>query len=362
MKKEYKALTGIRGIAALWVLVLHFRGELTALLPSFSFFKPIYSIGHYGVDLFFILSGFIITYVYARDGVYTFSLTGIKSFLHKRFARVYPNYITTLAIYAAMVFLASVLQLQIHGQYGWGEFALHALLLNAFPFADSGAWNYPAWSVSAEFFGYLLIFPLCMLLIKKTSVRKYGVLLSFLLLALHLSLINLEYIQKWSPLTQIVFQFTIGSLLYVGLKHSKTFVKQCTRYSDYLFLVVVVSLFILHDSIYEWVSHTLLIMYIPILLVSLFHEKGGIHYILSRRLFHHLGVISYALYISHSIVQKVTKVIIPAQAYAEGSLFIRLSLFIALPLMCVIIAALLYHFVEEPCRKWLCKKQIKERV
>ena len=63
---EIKPLTGIRGFAALAVLYHHFGGKLEAIVPSLAIFSVVRNHGNLGVDLFFILSGFIMTYVIAR--------------------------------------------------------------------------------------------------------------------------------------------------------------------------------------------------------------------------------------------------------------------------------------------------------
>ena len=63
---EIHALTGIPALAAVWMVLYHMHAELEDASPLFwRMFSPILSVGYLGVDLFFILSGFIITYNYS---------------------------------------------------------------------------------------------------------------------------------------------------------------------------------------------------------------------------------------------------------------------------------------------------------
>ena len=82
-RPELRSLTGLRGVAALWVLWYHACDA--ARTPQFGFG------GYLGVDIFFVLSGFVLAYNYA--GV---RLT-YAGFLWKRLARIYPVNLVTLA-------------------------------------------------------------------------------------------------------------------------------------------------------------------------------------------------------------------------------------------------------------------------
>ena len=59
------ALTGLRAVAALWVVVFHYRDDVLALAPGLAPFDTFMRAGYLGVDLFFPLSGFVLAYTYA---------------------------------------------------------------------------------------------------------------------------------------------------------------------------------------------------------------------------------------------------------------------------------------------------------
>ena len=96
------ALTGIRGLAAWLVVLYHIRLSLTALLPG----EVIAALakGYLAVDLFFMLSGFVIWYNYA-DRLRAGGGAETRLFLWRRFARVWPLHAAILAAFIAFVAL-----------------------------------------------------------------------------------------------------------------------------------------------------------------------------------------------------------------------------------------------------------------
>ena len=158
MNREIRSLTGIRGVAALWVVACHWSGdELSGVA------KDIALHGYAAVDLFMILSGFVLamTYVPRR--------TGYRHFVWQRFCRLYPLYAVT-----TMVCLAE------QWWSGTGLFApdggpivpavLSNLLMTTTHLWDVDAIDGPSWSISVEF-TLNLFFPLFVLLCARLSWR-----------------------------------------------------------------------------------------------------------------------------------------------------------------------------------------------
>jgi peptidoglycan/LPS O-acetylase OafA/YrhL len=137
-----QALTSIRFFAALWVVLFHLR----QILPLPVFLRPVIDRGYVGVSLFFMLSGFILTYNYLpRD----FSRA---DFWRARFARIWPMYMVGLAL-GFPAFVHSVTHRGVPGISS----ALAALTLTqAWNPRTAVAWNAPGWSLSCEVFFYLL--------------------------------------------------------------------------------------------------------------------------------------------------------------------------------------------------------------
>nr|MDQ2710379.1 acyltransferase [Actinomycetota bacterium] len=107
LRGEIRALTGLRAVAALWVVFFHFRftpGD--AYTPYWQWLRPVVISGEYGVDLFYVLSGFVITLTYAdRMGSGPFGGGARRwgrttaSFLWNRICRIWPVYATVTVLF-----------------------------------------------------------------------------------------------------------------------------------------------------------------------------------------------------------------------------------------------------------------------
>ncbi|KAB0680382.1 acyltransferase family protein [Aureimonas leprariae] len=147
---RFEALDGLRGVCALMVVLLHlplsgWLGEVRLFRHSFLF-----------VDFFFVLSGFVIAHSYAgRLG----SMGQVGRFALARWRRVYPLHLAMLLLFVA--FETATLLAKGPGAAFIGGNSPNALLANlflvhAFGTVPSLGWNYPSWSISAEFGAYLL--------------------------------------------------------------------------------------------------------------------------------------------------------------------------------------------------------------
>jgi peptidoglycan/LPS O-acetylase OafA/YrhL len=148
MPKNLKPLTALRFFAAMWVIAYQFWPTLGSDRPL------VLAKGYLGVDLFFVLSGFILCHVYLRPyGERRFSY---REFLWARLARIYPTHIVTLIGLGALVYLGSRFGASPGGNVlVWPSLPAQLTLTQAWGLAPLGGWNHPAWSISAEWFAYL---------------------------------------------------------------------------------------------------------------------------------------------------------------------------------------------------------------
>jgi peptidoglycan/LPS O-acetylase OafA/YrhL len=144
-----KPLTALRFYAAMWVVLFHYWPKLAVgWTPDFVLR------GYLGVELFFVLSGFILCHVYLpalETGRFRYG-----SFLWARLARVYPLHLATLAGVGLMAFAAVKAGFGIDPTIlSWTSLPANLFMVHAWGLAPEAGWNHPSWSISAEWFAYL---------------------------------------------------------------------------------------------------------------------------------------------------------------------------------------------------------------
>ena len=186
---DLRLLTALRAFAALLVVLFHFA-DRTA--PGSGLHTTLIGHGQLGVDVFFVLSGFILAHVYlARVEAGRFAH---GEFLVNRLARLYPMHLLMLAVAIANGWLSMHrgLPVEVYGPPlgidpstggGFGRHLLSNLLLLQAWGADNGHYfNAVSWSISAEGFAYLL-FPaiagVALLFGKKSSLRLISAVLFY---------------------------------------------------------------------------------------------------------------------------------------------------------------------------------------
>ena len=151
---EIGSLTALRFLALGWVVVNQFRDHLGLDLGHRS--GLIFN-GYLGVDLFFILSGFQLAQLFARE-VET-GRQGYASLVWRRMARIYPLHLATMAamgvLLAAAVRLGSAPRTDVFDAVG---LLANILMVHAWSALPTVSWNFPSWAASAEWFA-LLVFP-----------------------------------------------------------------------------------------------------------------------------------------------------------------------------------------------------------
>lgn len=154
----FDSLTGLRFVLALWIAIFHL-GDMYD--PAGMGSWPIMKAGVARVDVFFVLSGFVLTHVYWMRTDAKFDFAG---FLQARFARLFPLHLLALSLFLVLIAAANIIGATGETKgYTLQGFLGNLLLLQAWGIEGTGKWNFPAWTVSAEFCGYLL-FPLFLML------------------------------------------------------------------------------------------------------------------------------------------------------------------------------------------------------
>lgn len=166
MKKNIDALTGVRFLAAFLVFVFHLNMRSKMLFLPW----PVYNIvshGAFGVTVFFVLSGFLLTYSHLKDFPKgEFQTQGYNwRFLYKRLARIYPAYLVGLLLYAAV-------GAYFHQPHGLAYILADATMVQAaFPSLAMAWYGSGAWSVSIEIYFYLF-FPFLLPLLLRIERKQ----------------------------------------------------------------------------------------------------------------------------------------------------------------------------------------------
>ncbi|MDQ1410507.1 MAG: hypothetical protein QOJ41_2242 [Acidobacteriaceae bacterium] len=337
-QRPLPALTGVRFFAAFYVVLGHSLPWLDQHVSLPWPVKTFLGNGYLAVALFFLLSGFILAYTYEDQ------IVGVKNRVHffeARFARIYPVYLLSLI-------LAYWFE---RGLHVGTRIAVLAMVQAWNPLAPAitGAWNYPAWTLSVEAFFYLC-FPLVLPWLSRQSnivLRSAGVILLFVSVLAHTPVKGLGAVPSGGliplPLWRLP-EFLLGIIL--GL----LFLRSLPRQEPPRFALTSISIagcfLALSLPLGSWVS----IVMIPyaMLIFELACGNSWWARILSTRLMLLLGGASYAIYLLQFPVRSWTRTIflhLPTSLQPFGAPLT--------PLILVLFSILVFRFWEEPARRTL---------
>ena len=332
--KRYQELDALRGIAALFVVLFHF----TLNRPEAEYGLKL---GVTGVDLFFIISGFVIF----------MSLTNInssKEFIVNRVSRLYPTYWASVTFAFILIIVSSKFQLNHLSivQY-LGNLTMFQYYLKI-PDIDG-----PYWTMIIEmifYIGILILFhfkltkflnPICLSLI----------IITVFLTSFYFNNIFVKRLLAYIPLLQFLPLFFAGITFY-RIYTSQTFLKK-----NYFFIALC---FVCQALLYNYSEKTklyisqieyTLMLSLYFLLFTLFCNKKLKFIITKTSLF--LGKISFALYLIH---QKIAVIfIIPFLVNYLNVNFWVAAILITLPII-IGLATIITYYIEIPLSKKLKHK------
>jgi len=372
---EIKALSGLRIVAAVWVVLFHFRPWLDVSAPGFrSALAPVINCGAQGVDLFFILSGFVLTWNYLDRMGESFSMKATLHFLWLRLARVWPVYVVTLHLALAwIIFTLYVghLPSPVADQLSAVSYARQVLLVQLWfqPFFDGSSWDGPAWSISAEWLAYLLFGVVVLAIFRiARATRVRGLLWLAVAACLPPTLLLLatgHFYTPWSWLPRIVMQFTAGALACAAVRKMQLS-DAGQRRAGYLSVVlcacIIGILYFLDAYPVAKVSDSsglVDVLFVP-LVASLAVGIGSLPRLLSTRIMVYGGYISFSLYMVHEIVHTAWNWFTAQFEIILTPSWSAKLIMVGVFAVAFLGAVLLYHFVEEPARIWM-RNMVKER-
>lgn len=373
IRPHLHALTGLRFVAAFAVLAYHGR-PLTESSPEW--LRALVGSGYVGVSLFFVLSGFVLTYTY-HDALADGSATR-REFLAARVARLYPVYLLSVLVALPPLFWL------LESKGARFDPAWFARLLGASG-ALAQAWhpgmacvlNCPAWSLSAEAFFYLA-FLFVLPVVARWRVRRlllaaalaWGLSLAAPLLYLALrpdgfaaatsgSLGTWISVLKYNPLVRLpefVLGVLAGRLFLLDRRPSRGWMPGLEAAAA----LVVAAVLLLSPRIpYLLLHNGLLAPAFAALVYALARGAGPLSRALSAPVLTRLGGASFALYILHvPLGTWVTRgyaalgVRPPAQPWG----------FAVYAALAIAVSLLVFHGLEEPARRALRRRLAAPRT
>ena len=381
-----RQLTGIRFVAAFWVLLYHLQDPLDRIgVMDIPVLSDVIRVGRLGVDLFFALSGFIITHTYLTRMGSRITLGASANFWWLRLARIYPVHFVMLNI-AGLAVIAQAWVTGVEKDRPWlnpWDYVRNLLLIQEWgPHPDRG-WNVVAWSLSMEWLAYLL-FPLLVLLLfalHKRVPTPVLVLAWFVALAPLLwrgSLtIDPYYTDLWGSVIRVLTEFTAGAITYLivlrfipaGASDPSPRVERAATTVSVLMplLVVAGAVFLgnwttaqspitLNDPDAEPLPPFFHLWLVPLLIIWIgalaLSRRGQARWLGTDTLILG-GVVSYSLYMTHLVWFGVWRAGMNAVGIESGPLY-AVSVVLAIA-GSFVIAWLMWRIVEEPCRRWMRK-------
>jgi peptidoglycan/LPS O-acetylase OafA/YrhL len=347
----YPELDSLRGIASL-LIVLHHIPKWNLLFND-HFFSNLHST----INLFFVLSGFVICNAYG-DKIHT-----KKDFLRFQFlrlGRLYPVHIFFLFIFAGVEVLRNYAfdwfsivnpnqNLSLLNKFRYREFVENIFLLQGvIPYRNFN-FNFPAWTISVEFYVYIL-FALIVFIFDKIKVVFFFFLFCFCFVFL---VQNKTY--GFQPLLNCSTGFFAGCI-------TASFTK---RFKFKMFNFLSLTIFFLYILLlFSNISISNLMFFLaPVLIISLVLCPDGIlNKFLRVRFLTWLGEVSYSTYMSFALViwavnqfirvfLKKDELVVGARSYPQLTLSETFVACVFVYLILFFISTCVYYFIEKPFRK-----------
>ena len=352
------SLTGIRGVAAIYVLLTHAQIVLSTYLQAPSIDRNVFMYnGFRGVDLFFVLSGFILMHVHERDFA---ALRGssIVDFYLLRFFRVYPLNAAVLLLLVPVVLAWPAFVEWTRFSHGlpirWHEHDFSApgfvqtfLLAQTWSIAKPGQWNGPSWSLSAEVAGYA-VFPLlaCFAIrCRSAALAASGAAASLMLLVVAMIVGGHARDNPTAAfgLVRMAFCFAAG----IALSRCYRCWSGGARWAP---LVTIVSLIWIVATLSWRPLNLLAVLGFGGIILGLAYRRGPVNAALESRPAMFLGEISFSFYLVHYIPMRLSLWLYEFRLHASP-LWLRVLSLVALGLFCLGAATLLHRWVELPSQR-----------
>lgn len=328
--KEIRSLTGIRGIAALYVAIYHSMHIQNYTGNSIS--QIFLNNGYLSVDLFFILSGYVMTLSYRKNFEGNFTKDVYYQFMRKRFARIYPMYFIVLCIgFIVLNHFAGKLNFII------GLTLLSAILANNYVV-------YHLWSLNAEWTAYLS-FPIFIKVVYAKQTIFWSLLLTMIAMGGVLWAIQLDpggTIQTGSPLLRCFSAYMLGVIACKIGQQWPGIISALKRFS--LLLAGTIVLLLCFSG-----TEAIIIFLSFLLIIAISTDTDAVGQFMASKPVYFLGTISYSLYLIHPFFVDILE---SSYTYVTGDSWIFVGNCIYI-LITILLSYLAYTYIEKPAQRLL---------
>ncbi len=336
-------LDALRIIAACAVVILHYSDYVKNQAVGRFIYEHAQHFNLF-VDLFFVISGFVIASQYMGE------VDGIRSigrFLWRRLARIYPLHLATLAFYliVAAVIHGNLASAGNSARYPLSDLPAQLLLLHAL-IGERLTFNFPSWSLSAEMFCYI-IFPLLALI----AARRRNLLLPLIaiLIALNALFASATGTGPWASWINHGGVFRAFPAFILGIA--------CSLYRDRIALwripPATLTIALVGFALLGWsISETLALGCIYIIAIVAIHcDCAGCHTLMTRLNIARGSPFTYSCYMLH--IPVATIVITLGGRLLSGSPDRELALLPAAIAALAAASIISYRYFETPARNAL---------
>lgn len=293
--KPIHALTGIRFLAAMLVFLFHFGASFSERIGMPDFVSIFLHNGKVGVSIFFVLSGFILTYTYTTRFAHKFKFS---DFFIARFSRIYPVYL--LALLLILPVLPKALD-------AWSVVCVLGMVQSwTLPFSSfGGAWVMQAWTLSVELFFYIC-FPLLLFLMR--NIKLHTIIISLLITSILIVILGTPWIDpgvKFVPLLPIALtpilpvlrlpEFIFGMLICNLMFSAPQIGEKISGFGLSLASLLTIAILLAFSDVVQVKSLATVVF--GVLIIQLSYGRNLIVSVLSSKYIVLLGGASYALYI-----------------------------------------------------------------
>jgi len=345
MATKLAPIQALRAYAAILVVINHLW--TSGAVASYLGFD---NIGGFGVSIFFVISGFIISYSIPESIQRLDNL----QFLRRRIYRLFPMYLLAFSIFAVLYLHSAIM----HGK----EVSFPLLLGNALllpSFTNNPDYRMlvgPAWTLAYEMFFYYIFFVLISILKSKSSVIILTAA-SIILMVLLMQFLNLQGPKLgWVNFSHIVgdplmLNFASGCFLYLAWKKwgGKTPLNFIAAFVGFMGLTLI-AFGMPHPEILRPLWFMIPTVIVAIHLLADFGHSKKIEFI------EFLGAASFSIYLFHPLIYQAI-IRIPWLSNLHGDLFGAASVVVGLLLGCLV-----YFFIEKPVNQFLLYRRVRRPV